>query len=387
MSQTGVRLGKYQLVRPLDVAEAGEAHLATMTSVEGFEKQVVLWTFRAVPGRAERLIAQVTIEAKLAASLTHASIAQVLDLDVIDGQCVLATEHVPGRTLEAVLRESGRLPWSIAARVGYEVAAALSYAHSRRTEDGKLLGFVHGRLSPRRIVLGDDGDVKVTGFGTSSAWTTSNAYSSPEEVRGEPIDGRADVFALGVTLRACLRSTRVPEPLLQLLGRTLNGYPERRPTATELGQNLSCILRGADGPVTHRDIAAFAKGRPKLAAERTEHSFAEYLIRTSTALQMRGALFEALDRLELALDSVSTCGSNEAETALGLYERFGRLSVEAHVGERGINQMVRALDLADSLGRDQQAALFCALRGELLAQAKRTDESRDWLERAALLSR
>jgi hypothetical protein len=102
---------------------------------------------------------------------------------------------------------------------------------------------------------------------------------------------------------------------------------------------------------------------------------------------MRGALFEALDRLELALDSISNSGSKEAETALDLYERIGRLSVEAQVGERGINQMARALDLADSLGRDQEAALFCALRAELLAQVKRNDESRDWRERAATLGR
>ena len=384
MSQTGVRLGKYQLVRRLDVAEAGEAHLAKMIGIEGFEKQVVLWTFRAGPEHAPALIAKVTMEAKRAASLSHANIAQVLDLDVIDGQCVLTTEYVPGRTLEAVLRESGRLPWSIAARVACEVAAALSYAHSQRTVDGELLGVVHRRLSPSRIVLGDHGDVKVTGFGTSSAWTTSNGYRAPEEVRGEPVDGRADVFALGISLRESLRSTGVPEPLLRILGRALNEYPEHRPSAAELGQDLSCVLRGADGPATHRDIAAFARGRPKLAAARAERSFAEYLVRTSTALQMRGALFEALDRLELALASISTRGSSEAETALDLYERIGRLSVEAQVGDRGISQMTRALDLADSLGRDRQAALFCALRGELLAQAQRKDESRDWLERAAM---
>jgi hypothetical protein len=167
----------------------------------------------------------------------------------------------------------------------------------------------------------------------------------------------------------------------------LNEYPEQRPNAGELSRDLSCILRDADGPVTHRDIAAFAKSRPKLTTARTERSFAEYLIRTSTALRMRGALFEALDRLELALESISDGGPRDAETTLDLYERIGRLSVEAHVGERGIHPMARALDLADSLGRDRQAALFCALRGELLAQAKRNDESRDWRERAAKLFR
>lgn len=387
MSETGARLGKYRLVRRLDIAEAGEAYLATMIGIEGFEKEVVLWMFRAAPERAATLIGAVTVEAKLAASLSHANIAQVLDLDLIDGSCVLATEYVPGCTLAKVLLQSGRLPWSIAARVACEVAAALSYAHRKRRADGKLLGLVHRRLSPARIVLGEQGDVKVTGFGTCSAWTTSTAYRAPEELRGEPVDGRADVFALGSILHDCLRSTEVPEPLLRLLGRTLSAYPEQRPTAEELGEDLSCVLRGADGPVTQRDIAVLANARPRLAAVRSERSFAEYLMRTSTALQMRGALFEALDRLELALDSISPGDSKEVETTLALYERIGRLSVQAQVGERGIHRMARALDLADSLGRDQQAALFCALRGELLAQARRNDESRDWLERAATFCR
>jgi hypothetical protein len=151
MSETGARLGKYRLVRPLHIAEAGEAHLATMIGIKGFKKEVVLWMFRASPERAATLIGAVTMEAKLAASLSDANIAQVLDLDLIDG---------------------------------------------------------------------------------------------------------------------------------------------------------SCVLRGADGPVTQRDIAALANARPRLAAVRSERSFAEYLMRTSTALQMCGALFEALDRLELALDAI-----------------------------------------------------------------------------------
>ncbi len=75
--------------------------------------------------------------------------------------------------------------------------------------------------------------------------------------------------------------------------------------------------------------------------------------------------------------------STNLGTMLRLYERLGRLCIRAHVGERGTARMARALDLADGLGRDEYAALFCTLHGELLAQANRSDESRDWLERAA----
>jgi hypothetical protein len=139
----------------------------------------------------------------------------------------------------------------------------------------------------------------------------------------------------------------------------MNPYPEYRPTAAELQQELTRILHTAERRVTPADIAALAVG------------------------EAQGALFAAIERIELALDSMTLAASADRPKMLRLYERLGRLCVEARVGERGATRMTRALDLADGLGRDDCAALFCRLRGELLAQANRTDESRDWLERAA----
>ena len=358
--------GKYRLFQPVDDIDTGEAHLATLVGIEGFEKRVVLWQVGGTPEGAAKLIDAVVFEAKRAASLSHANIAQVLDLGVVEGTCFVVTEHVPGHSLEAVLRGAPQLPWHVATHLAGEVAEALSYAHGRRATNGELLRLVHRRLSPGRIALTAAGDVKVTGFGTSWAWTALEEYRSPEEARGEPVDGRADVFALGAVLRNCVPRGGIPDALHDLINRAMQPYPEQRPTAIEIRHELAEILHTADRSVSPRELAAAAVSTAPRSPAPIEESNAE-----------------AIERIERALDAM-TCGSSaDSRTMLGLYERLGQLCVEARASERGAARMTRAFDLADGLGRDDYAARFCTLRGQLLAQADRTDESRDWLERAA----
>ena len=364
MSSSDLMLGKYRRLRVLDEVDTGEAHLADLLGAEGFEKRVVVWSVGGTRISSVDLIDAVTLEATRAAALSHANIAQVLDLGVVEGTCFVVTERAPGHTLEAVLRGRSEMPWPIAAHIACEVAGALSYAHGRRTPDGELLRLVHRRLCPARIALSAGGDVKLTGFGTSEAWMTLEEYGAPEEARGEPVDGRADVFALGVMLRKCVPSTGVPDPLRDLIDWAMQTYPEQRPTATELRQELTGILHTAARAVTPRQLSAVAT--PPSGPPATERSIGH-----------------AIERIERSLDAM-VCGSvTSARTMLGLYERLGRLCVEARASERGAVRMTRAFDLADGLGHDDYASRFCTLRGQLLAQANRIDESRDWLERAA----
>ncbi len=373
VSRFEVAFGKYSLFQPLNDIEVGDAHLAKLIGLEGFEKRVVIWRVGGTAMQDAAFIDAVMFEAKRCASLSHASIAQVLDLGVVEGLCFVATEHVSGRTLGAVLRVTSELPWPIAAHIASKIARALCYAHSRRSPDGELLRLVHRRLSPSQIAISVGGDVKVTGFGISWAWPSLDEYRSPEEARGEPVDGRADVFALGAILRRCVPRVGVPESIRHLIAQAMQPYPEQRPTAAELQQELTRILHTAERPVTPVELAALSVATVPLSPSRPERSFTDCLA--------------AIERMELALDSMTLERLADGRTMLRLYERLGRLCVEAHVSERGATRMTRALDLADAFGRDDYAALFCALRGELLAQANRTDESRDWLERAAAFRR
>lgn len=370
VSRSEVVFGKYRLVQGLDDIETGEAYLAKLVGIEGFEKPVVIWRVGNAATRDAAFIEAVVLEAKRAASLSHANIAQVLDLGVIDGMCFVATEYVPGRTLDSVLGIHSELDWPVAAYIAAEVAGALSYAHGRRTSNGELLRPVHRRLSPGRIALSPAGDVKVTGFGTPWALTSLDDYRSPEEARGEPVDGRADVFALGAVLRRCVPGAGVPDALLDAIDRAMHPYPEQRPTATELREDLTEMLHTAKRPVAPRKVAELASITPPQGPMPTE-----------------SVITDAIERIEHTLDAMSLETSTDVRAILPLYERLGRLCFEAHLGERGAARMTRALDLADGLGRDDYAALFCTLRGGLLAQANRTDESRDWLERAAAFRR
>jgi serine/threonine-protein kinase len=251
--------GKYRLVESLGDTETGEAHLAKLIGVDGFEKYVVIWRVGRTRMRSADLVGAMMFQARQGAVLSHAGIAQVLDLGVVDGRCFVATEHVSGHTLESVLRVTAELAWPVAAHIGREVAGALSYAHGRRGCNGELLRLVHQRLCPGRIALNSAADVKVTGFGTTWALAQLDAYRSPEEERGEPVDGRADVFALGVILRACISDAGAPRALHNVIDHAMQSYPEHRLTAAELQQELTRVLHTAQHPVGPRDIAVLSE--------------------------------------------------------------------------------------------------------------------------------
>lgn len=250
----GHKFGKYVLIERLDGVDVGEAYIAKLIGLAGFEKRVVIWRVGSTSARAGSLARIVLREAARGACLSHANLAQVLDLDTVDGVPFIATEHVSGPTLDDVLRREETLQWPVAAHIAAEVAAALCYVHSRRTPTGELLRLVHRRLTPHHIALSGSGDVKLTGFGTSWAWPPLDRYRSPEEARREPVDGRADVFALGTVLRRCLSDTETPRALRDVVERALHPFPEHRATAAELRRELVQILHEADRPVAPRDV-------------------------------------------------------------------------------------------------------------------------------------
>lgn len=230
-------MGAYELVRTLRDAQTGRAFLALRKGPDGFEKPVVLYC----TGR-ERLEA-IAREASRAARLAHAGIAHILDVGVHEDTGYVATEHVPGTTLRAALMRHGYVPWRAVTEVVAEAALALAYAHGRRDEDGRLLGILHGRVSPGRLTIEPAGSVRITGLGVSWAWPDHLGFGSPEEMRGEPIDGRADTFALGTIVRRCTDERTLPEPVVQAIDHATHELPEHRSTAAQLHEALAAALR------------------------------------------------------------------------------------------------------------------------------------------------
>ncbi len=237
MLSANAALGPYRLLRPLRDTQVGKAFLGVRFGPGGFEKRVVV---RCAP---RELLASVMQEATVAARLSHSGIAHVLDAGASEDLCYVVSEYVPGVTLQAWLAREPLVTWHRLARVVGDAAGALAYVHACRDELGKLLRIVHGRITPRRITLSGTGHMRITGLGTSWAWPDHLGLGSPEELRGEPVDGRADVFALGAILQRYTAHLATPPALDAAIEHSTHPLPERRWTATTLQDALLSALR------------------------------------------------------------------------------------------------------------------------------------------------
>ncbi|MET0342884.1 MAG: protein kinase [Polyangiales bacterium] len=217
MSDTPPILGKYQLLKPLARGRAGEVWKARSHGVEGFEKLVVIKRLSTALSRHHAFVARFIEEAKIAVTLTHANIAQVFDLGLEEETYFVAMEYVRGPSLASVLsfcaRAGGGIAAPLAIHIVSELAKGLDYAHRKRDAELRPLSVVHAHVVPQNVLLSYEGDVKLTDFGMARAraavWSSDDdpgrvPYLAPEQSRGESIDARADVSALGAILRVLL---------------------------------------------------------------------------------------------------------------------------------------------------------------------------------------
>jgi tetratricopeptide (TPR) repeat protein len=219
--------GRYRLLERIGEGGMAEVWKAKSYGVLGFEKVLVIKRILPELAKHRKFVDMFVHEAKLAVLLSHANIVQVFDLGKVDAaqdappSYFIAMEYVAGLDLATVLQRSRRMkmdaPPGLAVFVAAEIAKALDYAHRKRSDDQRPLGIVHRDISPQNILLSWEGEVKVTDFGIAKARDTIStdesdtdvrlgrvrgklAYMSPEQIRAEPLDGRSDLFSLGVVL-------------------------------------------------------------------------------------------------------------------------------------------------------------------------------------------
>src|SRR2546428_4238861 len=205
-----VRLGRYEIVRELGKGAMGIVYLAKDPLIG---RLVALKTIRPAAhsddDETKEFRQRFIREAQAAGILNHPSIVTVHDIGQDDtGTSFIAMEYVEGQNLKEILAQGRSLSYDQIGDIIAQVADALDFAHSK--------GIVHRDVKPANIILLDGGRAKITDFGiakiaSSVANLTSTGqflgtpnYMAPEQIKGAPVDGRTDIFSLGICLYECL---------------------------------------------------------------------------------------------------------------------------------------------------------------------------------------
>src|SRR3984957_16639116 len=205
---------QFEVVRRLGAGGMAEVFLAKKRGAEGTYKVLVLKRILPTHGGSRRFRSMFIEEAHLATRLNHPNVVQVYEFqDFGDEGLLLAMEYVEGcdlgRLMNAARSKDAHIPPWVGAWIVAEAAKGLHYAHEKRDEAGQPLDIVHRDVSPQNILLSYEGAVKIADFGIASARLFAEeqgvlkgkfGYMSPEQARGESVDRRNDLYALGVIL-------------------------------------------------------------------------------------------------------------------------------------------------------------------------------------------
>ncbi|WP_437276619.1 serine/threonine-protein kinase [Sorangium sp. So ce375] len=251
--------GKYRLIRMLGKGGMGEVWLAEEGPPE-LRRHVALKRLVARPGLGASARESFFAEALVIARLDHPNVVRLIEFGEFEGSVYLALDYVDGPALDRVLKKVGVFSPRAVAYLGREIARALEAVHGLCEDDGESYAVVHRDVSPSNILIGREGRVCLTDFGVAripgladeqsdtSVFKGKLPYMPPEQARGEPFDGRADVFSLGITLLEALLGSRVRKAETQrqlIMGVASMPIPRARELLPDLGSRLSDALDAA----------------------------------------------------------------------------------------------------------------------------------------------
>ena len=211
---TANTFGKYSLVAKLATGGMAEIFLARLSGAAGFEKLVVVKRILPHLAKDQNLVGMFLAEAKIAAQISHHNVCQVFELGEIDGRYFIAMEYLEGVPFSCFRRRDMYPPPPdprLVASLGVQACEGLHHAHQLKRADGQLMEVVHRDVSANNLFATVDGVVKVLDFGIAKVQDASirtstgsvkgtYAYMAPEQLRGERLDRRTDVFAMGIVL-------------------------------------------------------------------------------------------------------------------------------------------------------------------------------------------
>lgn len=306
--------GNYVLLERIGTGGMSEVDLARKGEDPDLVRFLVIKRIKADRVDDDAFVRMFKDEARITSELHHANIAQVYDFGRVGDEYYLALEYVPGldvrRIINALRQRHERVPLNVAFRILIDVLEGLHYAHTKVDTLGNPMNIVHRDVNPRNIMVSVRGDVKLIDFGVARATNRLErtrtdhvkgkfAYMAPEQVDGSNVvDGRVDVFALGLTFHEMLMgygpfsglsqvqivhrlvSGNVPalavppeypdpERLLAVHAKALAAKPEDRfATAKDFAHALEAAASVIGGAATKEELVSFiARVEPTLQKE------------------------------------------------------------------------------------------------------------------------
>ena len=206
---------KYEKIRRIAQGGMGDVFLARQKGPVGFDRLVILKSLRDELCNEKEFVDQFLDEARVAATLNHPNIVGLYEVGEWEGTYYMAMEFIDGEDLSRLWYSSAKrgvgLPFNVSVQIVHDAAVGLAHAHAARDVKGNNLNIVHRDVSPQNIMVRGDGVTKVVDFGIAKASNRVSKtaagtvkgklnYMSPEQVRGEALDGRSDQFSLGIVL-------------------------------------------------------------------------------------------------------------------------------------------------------------------------------------------
>jgi serine/threonine protein kinase len=255
---------RYRITERVAAGGMAEVFRGVAESMRGFKKNIAIKRILPALTKNKKFVAMFLDEARLSLSLQHANIVQVFDIGHSEDTYFIVMEYVDGIDLKALLdwrrRINKRIPVAHSLYVIMEICKGLSYAHELTNQDNEApLGIVHRDVSPPNVLMSKQGEVKVVDFGLAKATSQVEvtdpgvvkgkmSYLSPEAARGEEVDSRADIFAVGILLYEMLTGKRLfyGETDYQTVELVRNAkIPPLRPQNPQVEPELEDVVRKA----------------------------------------------------------------------------------------------------------------------------------------------
>jgi serine/threonine-protein kinase len=217
-------IGRYALYGEIAAGGMATVHAGRLLGPVGFSRTVAIKRLHPQYAKDPEFVSMFLDEARVAARIQHPNVVPTLDVVAMEGELFLVMEYVEGESLARILRtlrmQGRKMPPKIAASIVCNALYGLHAAHEARSERGEPLGIVHRDVSPQNLLVGTDGSTRVLDFGVAKAagriQTTREgqvkgklAYMPPEQLAGDKVDRRLDVYAAAVVLWETLTAQRL----------------------------------------------------------------------------------------------------------------------------------------------------------------------------------